>query len=138
MQLNFVRSFRSWTSERRLHVIGRKSCDAVEYNTVELYGFRVKWGYFLGVIYECSSFFVLLFLQGFGAQLFSSPFVPTVEEPVEICYIIESRITEEVNQIDFKDNKHFKQSSRDSGNYSYDDNTSQSKGSEETLGNDIL
>nr|AAU93528.1 interferon receptor [Gallus gallus] len=77
-------------------------------------------------------------IEGFGAQLFSSPFVPTVEEPVEICYIIESRITEEVNQIDFKDNKHFKQSSRDSGNYSYDDNTSQSKGSEETLGNDIL
>lgn len=103
-----------------------------------MYGLHVKWGYFLGVVYECSSFFVLLFLQGFGGQLFSSPFVPAAEEPVEICYIIESSITEEVNQNDFKGNRHFKQSSRDSGNYSYDDNTSQSKGSEEALGKDIL
>ncbi|XP_031411892.1 interferon alpha/beta receptor 1 [Meleagris gallopavo] len=77
-------------------------------------------------------------IEGFGGQLVSSPYVPAAEEPVEICYIIESSITEEVNQIDFKDNRHFKQSSRDSGNYSYDDNTSQSKGSEETLGKDIL
>ncbi|XP_072194176.1 interferon alpha/beta receptor 1 isoform X2 [Excalfactoria chinensis] len=77
-------------------------------------------------------------IEGFGGQLFSSPYVPTAEEPVEMCYIIESSIAEEVNQIDFKENRHFKHSSRDSGNYSYDDNTSQSKGSEETLGKDIL
>ncbi|XP_048804877.1 interferon alpha/beta receptor 1 isoform X2 [Lagopus muta] len=77
-------------------------------------------------------------IEGFGGQLFSSPFVPAAEEPVEICYIIESSIAEEVNQNDFKGNRHFKQSSRDSGNYSYDDNTSQSKGSEEALGKDIL
>ncbi|XP_042724230.1 interferon alpha/beta receptor 1 isoform X2 [Lagopus leucura] len=77
-------------------------------------------------------------IEGFGGQLFSSPFVPAAEEPVEICYIIESSIAEEVNQNDFKGNRHFKQSSRDSGNYSYDDNTSQSKGSEEPLGKDIL
>uniref|UniRef100_A0A8C3KYS1 Interferon alpha and beta receptor subunit 1 n=1 Tax=Chrysolophus pictus TaxID=9089 RepID=A0A8C3KYS1_CHRPC len=76
-------------------------------------------------------------IEGFGGQLFSSPYAPAAEEPVEICYIIESTITEEVNKIDFKDNRHFKQSSRDSGNYSYDD-ISQSKGSEETLGKDIL
>ncbi|XP_015737056.1 interferon alpha/beta receptor 1 isoform X2 [Coturnix japonica] len=77
-------------------------------------------------------------IEGFGGQLFSSPYVPTAEEPVEICYIIESSITEEVNQIDLKDDRHFKHGSRDSGNYSYDDNTSQSKGSEETLGKEIL
>ncbi|XP_052529823.1 interferon alpha/beta receptor 1 [Tympanuchus pallidicinctus] len=77
-------------------------------------------------------------IEGFGGQLFSSPFVPAAEEPVEICYIIESSIAEEVNQNDFKGCRHFKQSSQDSGNYSYDDNTSQSKGSEEALGKDIL
>ncbi|NXJ08426.1 INAR1 protein, partial [Odontophorus gujanensis] len=77
-------------------------------------------------------------IEGLGGQLFSSPYVPAAEEPVEICYIIESIITEEVNQIDFKDDKHSKQSSRDSGNYSYDDNTSESKGPEETLEKDIL
>lgn len=62
----------------------------------------------------------------------------TTEEPIENCCIIETVITEEVNQIDFKDYKHSKQSSRDSGNYSNDDDTSGSKVSEETLEKEIV
>ncbi|NXH86557.1 INAR1 protein, partial [Edolisoma coerulescens] len=77
-------------------------------------------------------------IEGFGAQLFSSPYLSTVEEPVENCCVIESMITEEGNQIDFTDYKHSKQSSRDSGNYSNDDNTSGSKGSKETLEKEIV
>ncbi|NXC92260.1 INAR1 protein, partial [Cercotrichas coryphoeus] len=72
-------------------------------------------------------------IEGFGAQLFSSPYLSAAEEPVESCCVIESMVTEEGNQIDFTDYKHSKQSSRDSGNYSNDDNTSGSKGSKETL-----
>ncbi|XP_021260239.1 interferon alpha/beta receptor 1 isoform X2 [Numida meleagris] len=75
-------------------------------------------------------------IEGFGGQLFSSPYVPAAEEPVEICYIIENSITE-VNQIDLKDDRHSKESSRDSGNYS-SDNISESKGSEEILEEDLL
>lgn len=76
-------------------------------------------------------------MQGFGGQLFGSPYLPTVEEPIESCYVIES-ILEEVNQNDFKDYKHSKQSSRDSGNYSNDDDTSGSKGSEGMLEKEII
>ncbi|KAM4683407.1 interferon alpha/beta receptor 1 isoform 2-T2 [Amazona ochrocephala] len=72
-------------------------------------------------------------IEGFGGQLFSSPYLLTAEEPIENCSVIETIITEEVNQIVFKDYKHSKQSSRDSGNYSNDDNTSGSKVSEEML-----
>lgn len=72
-------------------------------------------------------------MQGFGGQLLSSPYLLTAEEPIENCSVIETIITEEVNQIVFKDYKHSKQSSRDSGNYSNDDNTSGSKVSEEML-----
>ncbi|XP_040401253.1 interferon alpha/beta receptor 1 [Cygnus olor] len=75
-------------------------------------------------------------IEGFGGQLFGSPYLPTAEEPIESCYVIES-IIEEVNQIDFKDYKHSKQSSRDSGNYSNDDDTSGSKGSEGMLEKEI-
>ncbi|XP_075626811.1 interferon alpha/beta receptor 1 isoform X1 [Balearica regulorum gibbericeps] len=77
-------------------------------------------------------------IEGFGEQLFSSPYMSTTEEPIENCCIIETVITEEVNQIDFKDYKHSKQSSRDSGNYSNDDDTSGSKVSEETLEKEIV
>ncbi|NWV10591.1 INAR1 protein, partial [Ptilonorhynchus violaceus] len=77
-------------------------------------------------------------IEGFGEQLFSSPCLSTIEEPVENCCVIESVITEEGNQIDFKDYQHSKQSSRDSGNYSNDDNTSGSKGSKETLVKEIV
>ncbi|NXS26064.1 INAR1 protein, partial [Pomatostomus ruficeps] len=77
-------------------------------------------------------------IEGFGAQLFGSPYLPAAEEPVEICCVIESMVTEEGNQIDFTDCKHSKQSSRDSGNYSNDDNTSGSKGSKETLEREIM
>ncbi|NWX26129.1 INAR1 protein, partial [Notiomystis cincta] len=77
-------------------------------------------------------------IEGFGAQLFSSPYLSAAEEPVESCCVIESVITEEGNQIDFTDYKHFKQSSRDSGNYSNDDNNSGSKGSKETLEKEIM
>eukprot|EP00075_Anas_platyrhynchos_P015726 XP_027304979.1 interferon alpha/beta receptor 1 isoform X1 [Anas platyrhynchos] len=76
-------------------------------------------------------------IEGFGEQLFGSPYLPTVEEPIESCYVIES-IIEEVNQNDFKDYKHSKQSSRDSGNYSNDDDTSGSKGSEGMLEKEII
>ncbi|NXK54246.1 INAR1 protein, partial [Chauna torquata] len=76
-------------------------------------------------------------IEGFGGQLFGSPYLSAAEEPIENCYVIESIITEEVNQIDFKDYKRSKQSSRDSGNYSNDDDTSGSKESEETLENEI-
>nr|XP_047927362.1 interferon alpha/beta receptor 1 [Anser cygnoides] len=76
-------------------------------------------------------------IEGFGGQLFGSPYLPTAEEPIESCYVIES-IIEEVNQIDFKDYKHSKQSSRDSGNYSNDDDTSGSKGSEGMLEKEII
>ncbi|NXC43108.1 INAR1 protein, partial [Penelope pileata] len=72
-------------------------------------------------------------IEGFGGHLFSSPYLPATEEPVEICYVIESSIAEEVNQIDFKDYRHSEESSQDSGNYSCDDNTSGSKGSEGRL-----
>ncbi|NXW30054.1 INAR1 protein, partial [Phaetusa simplex] len=74
-----------------------------------------------------------LTIEGFGGQLFDIPFLSTTEEPIENCSIIETIMTEELNQIDFKDYKHSKQSSRDSGNYSNDDDTSGSKVSEETL-----
>lgn len=76
-------------------------------------------------------------IEGFGGQLFGSPYLPTAEEPIESCYVIES-IIEEVNQNDFKDYKHSKQSSRDSGNYSNDDDTSGSKGSEGMLEKEII
>ncbi|XP_062478211.1 interferon alpha/beta receptor 1 isoform X1 [Pezoporus occidentalis] len=72
-------------------------------------------------------------IEGFGGQLFSSPYLLTAEEPIENCSIIETIITEEVNQIVLKDYKSSKQRSRDSGNYSNDDNTSGSKVSEEML-----
>ncbi|NWY60112.1 INAR1 protein, partial [Chionis minor] len=71
-------------------------------------------------------------IEGFEGQLFNSPYLSTTEEPIENCSIIEAIITE-VNQIDLKDYKHSKQSSRDSGNYSNDDDTSGSKVSEETV-----
>ncbi|NXV18005.1 INAR1 protein, partial [Cepphus grylle] len=77
-------------------------------------------------------------IEGFGEQLFNSPCLSTTEEPIENCSIIETIITEELNQTDFKDYKHSKQSSRDSGNYSNDDDTSGSKGSEETLEKEIV
>ncbi|NXD46008.1 INAR1 protein, partial [Copsychus sechellarum] len=77
-------------------------------------------------------------IEGFEAQLFSSPYLSAAEEPVESCCVIESMVTEEGNQIDFTDYKHSKQSSRDSGNYSNDDNTSGSKGSKETLEKEVV
>ncbi|NXP43873.1 INAR1 protein, partial [Heliornis fulica] len=72
-------------------------------------------------------------IEGFGEQHFSSPYVSATEELIENCCIIEAIIIEEANQIDFKDYKHCKQSSRDSGNYSNDDDTSGSKGSKEAV-----
>ncbi|KFQ17322.1 Interferon alpha/beta receptor 1, partial [Merops nubicus] len=72
-------------------------------------------------------------IEGFGQQFFSSPYLSAAEEAIEDCSVIEPIITEVVNQIDFKDYKHSKQSSRDSGNYSNDDDTSGTKASEETL-----
>ncbi|NWS66440.1 INAR1 protein, partial [Crotophaga sulcirostris] len=77
-------------------------------------------------------------IEGFGEQPCISPYLPTTEERIENCFIIESTITEEVNRIDFKDYKHSKQSSRDSGNYSNDDNNSGGKVSEEMLEKGIL
>ncbi|NXH77045.1 INAR1 protein, partial [Hydrobates tethys] len=77
-------------------------------------------------------------IEGFGGQLFSSPFLSITEELIENCSIIETVTTEEVNQINFKDYKHSKQSSRDSGNYSNDDDTSGSKVPEETLVKEIV
>ncbi|NXP07549.1 INAR1 protein, partial [Thinocorus orbignyianus] len=77
-------------------------------------------------------------IEGFGGQFFNSPYRSTTEEPIENCSIIETIITEDLNQIDFKDCKHSKQSSRDSGNYSNDDDTSGNKASEETLEKEII
>ncbi|NWU13204.1 INAR1 protein, partial [Cephalopterus ornatus] len=77
-------------------------------------------------------------IEGFGGQLCVSPYLSAPEEPIENCSIIESMITYEGNQIDFKDYKHSKQNSRDSGNYSNDDNTSGSKDSAETLEKEII
>ncbi|NXE08148.1 INAR1 protein, partial [Lophotis ruficrista] len=77
-------------------------------------------------------------IEGFGGQVFSSLYLSTTEEQTENFSIIETIITEEVNQIDFKDYKHSKQSSRDSGNYSNDDDTSGSKASEEMLQKEIV
>ncbi|NXO05005.1 INAR1 protein, partial [Rhinopomastus cyanomelas] len=70
-------------------------------------------------------------IEDFGQQLFSSSYLSSPEELIEECSVIE-HISEEVNQINFKDYKHSKHGSRDSGNYSNDD-TSGSKVSEETL-----
>ncbi|XP_062429314.1 interferon alpha/beta receptor 1 [Rhea pennata] len=77
-------------------------------------------------------------IEDLGGLPFSSPYMLTEEEPTEKFSIIESIITEETNQIDFKDYKHSKQSSRDSGNYSNDDDTSGSKVSEEVLEKEIV
>ncbi|NXT02650.1 INAR1 protein, partial [Jacana jacana] len=77
-------------------------------------------------------------IEGFGEQLFNSPYWSTTEEPIENCSIIETIITEDLSQIYFKDYKHSKQSSRDSGNYSNEDDTSGSKASEETLEKEII
>ncbi|NXM82962.1 INAR1 protein, partial [Oenanthe oenanthe] len=77
-------------------------------------------------------------IEGFGAQLFSSPYLAAAEEPVESCCVIESMGTEQGNQTDFTDYKHSKESSRDSGNYSNDDNTAGSKGSKETLEKEVV
>ncbi|NWR47148.1 INAR1 protein, partial [Regulus satrapa] len=77
-------------------------------------------------------------IEGVGAQPFSCPYLSAAEEPVENCCVIESMITEEGNQIDFIDYEHSKQSSRDSGNYSNDDNASRSKGSKETLEQEMV
>ncbi|NXW57609.1 INAR1 protein, partial [Eurystomus gularis] len=76
-------------------------------------------------------------MEGFGRHFFS-PYLPATEEQIENCSVIEPIITEEVNKIDFKDYKHSKQSNRDSGNYSNDDDNSGSKVSEETLEKEIV
>ncbi|XP_037232825.1 interferon alpha/beta receptor 1 [Falco rusticolus] len=76
-------------------------------------------------------------IEGFGRQQLNCPYLSTAEEPIENCSIIETIITEEVNQADFTEYKHSKQSSRDSGNYSNDDDTSGSKASEEMLEKEI-
>ncbi|NXI16193.1 INAR1 protein, partial [Irena cyanogastra] len=76
-------------------------------------------------------------IEGFGAQPFSSPYLSAAEESVENCCVIESMVTEEGNQIVFTDYNHSKQSSRDSGNYSNDDNSG-SKGSKETLEKEMV
>ncbi|KFQ11486.1 Interferon alpha/beta receptor 1, partial [Leptosomus discolor] len=76
-------------------------------------------------------------IEGFGQQVFSTPYLITTEERIENFSVIEP-IVIEVNQIDFKDHKHSNQSSRDSGNYSNDDDTSGSKVSEETLEKEIV
>ncbi|XP_068768738.1 interferon alpha/beta receptor 1 isoform X2 [Struthio camelus] len=73
-------------------------------------------------------------IEDLGGQPFSSLYLITTEERTENFYII----TEETNQIDFKDYKYSKQSSRDSGNYSNDDDTSGSKVSEEVLEKEIV
>ncbi|NXE18401.1 INAR1 protein, partial [Ardeotis kori] len=77
-------------------------------------------------------------IEGFGGQVFSSLHLSATEEITENFSVIETIITEEVNQIDFKDYEHSKQSSRDSGNYSNDDDTSGSKASEEMLQKEIV
>ncbi|KAM6139848.1 interferon alpha/beta receptor 1 isoform 2-T2 [Pterocles gutturalis] len=77
-------------------------------------------------------------IEGFGGQLFSNLYLSTTEELVEKCSIIETIVTEEVNKIDFKDYKRSKHSSRDSGNYSNDDDTSGNKAPEETLEKEIV
>ncbi|XP_075767094.1 interferon alpha/beta receptor 1 [Pelodiscus sinensis] len=66
-------------------------------------------------------------------QPFSIPYLSTSEEPTENCCIIESIVIEETNQTDIKEYKHSKQNSRDSGNYSNDDDTSGAKVLEEML-----
>ncbi|XP_064008506.1 interferon alpha/beta receptor 1 isoform X2 [Pogoniulus pusillus] len=76
-------------------------------------------------------------IESFEQQVFSSLYMPATEEQIENCSVIEPIITE-ANQIDFKDCKRSKQSSRDSGNYSYDDDTSGNKASEETLEKDMV
>ncbi|NXY46382.1 INAR1 protein, partial [Ceuthmochares aereus] len=76
-------------------------------------------------------------IEGFGEQVFISPYLSTTEEQIENCFIIETTITE-ASQIDFKDYKHSKQSSRDSGNYSNEDNNSGSKVSEEMVEKGIV
>ncbi|NXV75341.1 INAR1 protein, partial [Atlantisia rogersi] len=77
-------------------------------------------------------------IEGFGEQHFSSPYISATEELVENCWILESITTEEVNQTDSKDYKQCKQSNRDSGNYSNDDDTSGGKVCEETLEKEIV
>ncbi|XP_006032720.1 interferon alpha/beta receptor 1 isoform X1 [Alligator sinensis] len=77
-------------------------------------------------------------IESFGGQLFSNLYISTSEEPAEKCCIIENTIQEEANPTDFKNYSNSKQSSRDSGNYSNDDDTSGSKVSEETLEQEIV
>ncbi|XP_074826677.1 interferon alpha/beta receptor 1 isoform X1 [Natator depressus] len=66
-------------------------------------------------------------IECLGGQPFNSPYLSASEEPTENCCIIESIVIEETNQTDFKDYKPSKQSTRDSGNYSNDDDTSGTK-----------
>ncbi|XP_010211787.1 PREDICTED: interferon alpha/beta receptor 1 [Tinamus guttatus] len=69
-------------------------------------------------------------IEDLGGQPFGCPYLLT-EEPTENFCIIESIITEETKQVDFEEGQHSKQSSRDSGNYSNDDDNSGSKVSKE-------
>ncbi|XP_068000630.1 interferon alpha/beta receptor 1 [Melanerpes formicivorus] len=75
-------------------------------------------------------------IEGFDQQPFRSIYLPATEEQIENCSVIELIVTE-ANQIDFRDDKYSKQSSRDSGNYSNDDDISGHKVSEETLAKEV-
>ncbi|NXY82771.1 INAR1 protein, partial [Alcedo cyanopectus] len=76
-------------------------------------------------------------IEGFGQQFLNSLYLPAAEEPIENCSVIEHIITNELDQVDFKDCKHSKQSSRDSGNYSNDDDTLGNK-APQVLGKEIV
>uniref|UniRef100_A0A8C6YSC1 Interferon alpha and beta receptor subunit 1 n=1 Tax=Nothoprocta perdicaria TaxID=30464 RepID=A0A8C6YSC1_NOTPE len=74
-------------------------------------------------------------IEDVGGQPFSSPYLLT-EEPTENFCIIESIITEETKQTDFGEGQHPKPCSRDSGNYSYDDDDN--SGSKASEGKEIV
>lgn len=74
--------------------------------------------------------------QYFSEQPLKNLFLSTSEEQIERCFIIENIDTIStigINQIDENHKKFNSQTSQDSGNYSYEDENSGSKTSEEFL-----
>uniref|UniRef100_A0A8D0H818 Interferon alpha and beta receptor subunit 1 n=1 Tax=Sphenodon punctatus TaxID=8508 RepID=A0A8D0H818_SPHPU len=74
-------------------------------------------------------------IENIGRPTSSSPYLLTSEESTEKCCIVDNiLIEEETIQTTLKDYNHSKQSSRDSGNYSNEDDTSGSRTSQESSG----
>nr|XP_019585768.1 PREDICTED: interferon alpha/beta receptor 1 [Rhinolophus sinicus] len=100
-----------------------------------LYVVKVLWKFILYVFFP-SSKPPSIIDQYFSEQPLKNLFLSTSEEQIERCFIIENIDTIStigINQIDENHKKFNSQTSQDSGNYSYEDENSGSKTSEEFL-----